>query len=349
VRRTPRLLIISETLRGGVGGAVRDQSAWFDREGWSVTVASPHEEGTAEVTGRHATVRMPESARHLGLMGLATRDVRRLIRSGRPDIIHCHGLRSFVIARLASTRRPFVTLHGTGTVPSDPSGYWLVRSLGLRVAPFLAAGAFNADRAPRPGWTFTPHASPLLAGLERRPFPSAASEPTFLWLGRLAEPKHPGLFVEAIAAASRRKPIRGIIAGDGPLLGDIIGSISRLGAPVEVVGHTDNVIELIDQAWALVMFSGFEALTFSVQEGMWAGRTAVASPLPSMKWLIGDAGLLAGDLESATASILRLSDHALATRLGQAAAVHIRELVVPGSPWPQVATAYRERLNLPAA
>jgi hypothetical protein len=102
---------------------------------------------------------------------------------------------------------------------------------------------------------------------------------------------------------------------------------------------------LIDRAWALVVLSGFEALTFSVQEAMWAGRTAIVSPLRSTRWLVGEAGLLAGDTQAVTTAILRLAVHDEAARRGAASADRIRQLIVPGAPWPDVESAYRKRLE----
>jgi glycosyltransferase involved in cell wall biosynthesis len=342
--REARLLIVAETLRGGLGAVVREQSGWFEAHGWRVTVASPEDEDPPVPIADHVRVAIPVSARQVGQMARATRQVRRLIRSRRPDVIHCHGLRSFVVARLASRMPPFVTLHGSGNVPSDPIGYGLVRWLGLRVTPYLAAGAFNAERERRAHWTFMAHASPRLTTLDRRPFPDAQSEPTFLWLGRLSEQKRPDIFVEAMAAAAATRPVRGLIAGDGPLTEQLERRIAELGAPVDVLGHTDDLDMLLDRAWALVVFSRFEALTFSVQEAMWAGRPVIGSPLPGMRWLIGDAGFVAGDVAAATASILRLTDHDVAVRLGEASATRIRELLSPGSPWPDVALAYQRHV-----
>lgn len=342
--RGPRLLIVAETLRGGLGAVVREQSAWFEANGWTVTVASPEDEDRPAPIADSVRLSIPVSARQVGQMARATRDVHRLIRSRHPDVIHCHGLRSFAVARLASRTAPFVTLHGSGTVPSDPFGYGIVRRLGLRIAPYLAAGAFNAERERRPRWTFMAHASPRLSSLERRPFPDATSEPTFLWLGRLSEQKRPDIFIEAMAAVASRRPVRGLIAGDGPLKDELVRRIAELGAPIEVLGHTEDVDPLIDRAWALVIFSRFEALTFSVQEAMWAGRPVIGSPLSGMRWLIGEAGFVAGDVEAATDSILRLTDHAVAMRLGEASAARIRELLSPGSPWPDVAMAYQRRV-----
>ncbi len=342
----PRLLIVAETLRGGLGSVVREQAEWFTERGWSVVLAAPLEADARLSTGlRHHDVAIPTSARSLRLMALAIRRLRAIIRAESPTVIHCHGLRSFAIARLASSMRPYVTLHGTGTVQSDPIGYRGVRRLALRVAPTFAQAAFNTGPERRRGWTFMPHASPRLGSFSELPFPAPGTEPVFLWAGRLSEPKLPSLFVEAVAAAAKVTPLRGVLAGDGPLADEIRRLIQELDAPIEVVGHTDDVPGLLARSWAFVLFSRFEGLAFSVEEAMWAGRTVISSPLPSNRWLLGDTGLIASDLPSAVDGILRLTDREAAVRMGAAAGRRIRDLIVPGAPWASLEAGYIAHLD----
>jgi glycosyltransferase involved in cell wall biosynthesis len=343
-RSRPRLLLVAETLAGGLGAVVGEQCAWFSAEGWDVTVASPGDAAVSDQITDHVRVPIPQTARQVLPMARAARQLRRVIRRRQPDVIHAHGLRSFLVARLASAHPTYVTLHGTGPVPSDPSGYKVFRELGLRVTPYLAAHAFDTEPEGRSGWTFVAHASPRLAHLDRRLFPGPETEPTFLWIGRLSEQKRPDMFVEAMAAAGRQKEIRGLIAGDGPLRGEVERHITELRAPVEVVGHTDDIADLLDHAWAVVLFSRFEGMPLVVEEAMWAGRPVVSSPHPGVRWLIGNAGFTADDVEAATTSILRLTDHDVAAGMGVAAAERIRQLLVPGAPWPEVAAIYRRRV-----
>ena len=52
---------------------------------------------------------------------------------------------------------------------------------------------------------------------------------------------------------------------------------------------------------------------------MWAGRTIVASRIPPLEWLVGDAGLLVDTREEAAAALLALTDH-----VGQGSSVRER-------------------------
>jgi glycosyltransferase involved in cell wall biosynthesis len=183
----------------------------------------------------------------------AARAIRAARRSIHADVVHCHGARSFAAARLVGPA--YVTLHGVSEVSSDPRGYGRVRRAGLRVLPHLATRAFSVRPEVPPNWEFTPHASDRLAAMDRLGPPTAPT-PTFLWIGRLDEPKRPDLFVRAMAALGTG---RGLIAGSGPMAGDVARLIEATHAPVELLGHRGDITELLEQAWAVVMLSDHEA------------------------------------------------------------------------------------------
>jgi glycosyltransferase involved in cell wall biosynthesis len=170
------------------------------------------------------------------------------------------------------------------------------------------------------------------------PFPSGV--PTFLWLGNLDERKHAEVFIRAVASVAERVAVRGVVAGDGPDAPRIARLAQQLDAPIEMVGHRDPR-PLLEQAWALGLFSRFEGLPLAVQESMWAGRAVVASPLPGTSWLVDGAGLLVTSDEAAAEALLRLTDRDTAAALGRKAALRVRQLFDPASPWPEVEAAYR--------
>lgn len=338
-----RLLVVADSLGGGLGAAAAQQRAWFLARGWSVVVAAPDDEEAAAANVPFEPIPLPPTTRDALAIGRTSRAIARLARVFQPDVVHCHGPRSFMATRLGTTRRPWLTMHGTGAVPSDPAGYGAVRRAGLALLPTVAAGAFSATPEPRRGWRFLPHASPQLAHLDRLPFPAPSSTPVFLWLGRLEEQKQPGVFVDAVAAVARERDIVGIVAGGGALLPDVLERVRRTNAPVEVLGQTSDVASLLSQAWAVCLFSRFEALTFALQEALWVGRPAIGSQLPGLEWLVGDAGRLVGDAAGAADAMRELCDHATAAALGALGAKRIRSLIDPVGPWAAVEDAYAGR------
>lgn len=336
------LLLVADSLGGGLGAVAMAQAAWFRSRGWRVTVAAPPDLPDAPGPD-HVWIPLPPTVRNLTALLRAGRSVQRIARAREATIVHCHGLRSFAATMLGRTPA-FVTLHGFGRVPSDPPFFHRLRVLGLKVVGRTARGAISATPDAGSPWTFLPHASPRLAQLGVAPIPTGV--PTFLWCGRLAEPKRPDLFVKAIARAATMVPVRGWILGDGPLSASIEDLIRRTGAPVDMLGFRHDPGPLLEKCWAVALFSRFEALTFAVQEAMWVGRTVIASDLTSLRYLVGDTGILVGaDPAQAAKAILELCDRGRVVALGHRAARRIRRILSPDSPWPDIATLYGRCLS----
>ena len=108
---TSKLLVVADSLEGGLGSVAVAHARWFEARGWQVTVAAPREL-TASLDAFEA-VPFPETARDVIGMGRAARRMRAVHRAVAPAIVHCHGLRSFAATRLAGVKA-FVTLHGAG-------------------------------------------------------------------------------------------------------------------------------------------------------------------------------------------------------------------------------------------
>lgn len=339
------LLIVGDSSGGGVGACAREQAAWFSGRGWRVVLALPPDALHRDVPGVEChEIALPRTARDARGMANAVREVRHLVRRHAPDVVHAHGMRSFLVARLSTARRPYVTLHGTGSLPSDPSGYGRLRAAGVAAIPWLARHAFNAGVEPHRGWDFLAHASPRLGSYPILPLPGDGP-PLVLWLGSLVPQKRPELFVRAISRAAETTDVRGIMAGEGPLRGEIEALVRSLGAPVEILGRVDDVEGLLRRASAVALFSSFEALAFALQEAMWAGRPIIASPLPSLQWLLGETGLYADDEAAAAEAMVLLADRDRAQAAGNATAARVRALLQPGDPWPAVEVAFLRGLG----
>jgi glycosyltransferase involved in cell wall biosynthesis len=334
------LLVVADSLDGGLGSVARAHADWFAGRGWDVTLVAPEESRAVPVT--FDPVPFPKTARDVVGMWRAAQRMRAVRRVAKPSVVHCHGLRSFAVTRLAGIKA-FVTLHTAGSVASDPPGYAGVRRLVRSSIPRLAAGALSA--APEvPGWPFVLHASPLLGALDRVPFGAADPErPTFLWLGSVDDRRPGDAFVGAIADLASRRPVSGIVVGEGAGLQRLKALAARLDAPVSFVGHQEPGPWLA-KAWALCLLSTSEAVTFAAQEAMWVGRSVVASPLPGLRWLVGDTGCLADEVSDVSDALEGLCARTHAEDLGARAAARVRTLVRPGDPWPFVAELYAKAL-----
>lgn len=339
-----QLLILSDTLAGGMGALARTHAAWFAARDWDVTLVAPADGTLPTAPVRFVEIPAVSSLRRITEMRAARTALRRIWRDLDDDktVLHVHGMRSFLVCRLAGLPKPFVSMHGNHPADDDPRGYQRLRHFGFALLPRLARGATSGEPTSVRGWTYYPFASPLLARVGVLPFPPADSEPVIAWLGLLDDRKQPELFVRAIArVAADGAVLRGVMGGTGPRLDEIKALATSLDAPVDLLGQTDAVA-LLERSWALVLFSQSEGTPLSVMEAMWTGRSVIASPLPGNVYLIGDTGALATTVDEAAAAIRTLvTDHALAAGRGEAAARRVRTLLTADTPWAELDASYR--------
>jgi glycosyltransferase involved in cell wall biosynthesis len=334
------LLVVADSLDGGLGASALAHARWFRQQGWQVLLAAVPASAAAPP---EELVPLPVPATAFDLRGMlgAARGLRAVLRAQRPSVVHTHGTRAQLLVLLAG-RRPFVTMHGAGRVEGQGALGTAVRRLARRVAARLSVRAFSAAPAGG-GWQTLLHASPRLADLDRLPVDASdpAAPPTFVWLGRLDAPKRPEVFIRACAAASHRQPLRGVVVGDGPMRAGLERLAAAEAAPVEFVGQRDDVLPYLAQARGVCLFSDFEGVPFTVQEAMWAGRPVVLSPLPSLRWFAAGSALYAASVAEATEALLTLCHPGEAERRGFEAAARVRELVTADAPFPELLAAYR--------
>jgi glycosyltransferase involved in cell wall biosynthesis len=266
--------------------------------------------------------------------------LRRALRAAPPGVVHAHGLRAgaFTVlalagARGARRRRPaiVVTVHnapphgGGAAVRVYRILEWMVArgaDLVLCVSPDLerqmrAAGARRVGRAVVP-------APDMPAGTQPVSAASAAGAPIVFAAGRLAPQKGFGVLLEAAARWRDLEPAPLlVIAGDGPLAGELRARAAALGVRAEFPGRRDDIPALLASAAVFVLPSLWEGQPLVLQEALRAGVPVVATHAGGIPDLTGDdAALLVppGDavrLADAVRSVLR--DPALGTRLRAAA------------------------------
>ncbi|HVV37379.1 MAG TPA: glycosyltransferase family 4 protein [Acidimicrobiales bacterium] len=340
-----RLLVVSDTLAGGLGALVRLQAEWFAGRGWGVIVAAPADGAAPAAPAIWVEIPAVVTARRAGEMRAARRALHALqVLVDDNTVVHVHGMRSVLLARLAGLPTPFLSVHGAHPDPSDPPGYARLRRLWLATLPRLARRASTGEPGyPKP-WVYEPYASPALRALDVMGLPSG-EVPVIGWLGALDQRKQPEIFVRAIAETVRRgQRVRGLLGGTGDRGDEIAALIAQLGAPVEMLGQADPAT-VLRRSWALALFARSEGTPLAVMEAMWAGRTVVGSPVPGIELLVGDTGFIAGTVDAAADAFVRIAtDRDATTRLGLAAAQRVRELVGPWTPWDTMEPIYRAYL-----
>ena len=150
----------------------------------------------------------------------------------------------------------------------------------------------------------------------------------FLWLaaGRLTPAKdYPGL-LRAFAALAGRRRARLLIAGDGPLRGELARLVDELGLSgcVRLLGLRDDLPELYRACDALALSSAWEGMPNVVLEAMASSTPVVATAVGAVPEMVahGETGfvVLPGDHAALAGAMERMMDLAPEERraLGEA-------------------------------
>jgi glycosyltransferase involved in cell wall biosynthesis len=290
--------------------------------------------------------------------------------SGGDHVVHAHGLRAGALTVLALSlvpraRRPgvLVTVHNAPPAGGGAAGlvyrlleHVVARGAGLVlcVSPDLerrmrAAGARRVERAviappdaprdPAAGAAASPPVAPALAApvasgeptSGKQPGIAPAERPVVIAVGRLAAQKGFGVLLEAAAAWRDLNPVPlVVIAGDGPLAGELRARASELGVDVVFLEHRDDVPALLAAASVFVLPSRWEGQPLVLQEALRAGTPVVATRVGGIACLTGqDTALLvppgdAGALAAAVRAVL--TDAPLAAALRVAAVTRAAKL-----------------------
>jgi glycosyltransferase involved in cell wall biosynthesis len=155
--------------------------------------------------------------------------------------------------------------------------------------------------------------------------------PVVLAVGRLARQKGFGVLLEAAAGWRDLDPAPlVVIAGDGPLAGELRARAAELGVEARFTGRRDDVAALLAAAAVFVLPSRWEGQPLVLQEALRAGVPVVATRVGGVPCLTGeDAAVLVpcGDARALAAAVRSvLTDAPLAARLRAAAAARAATL-----------------------
>jgi sugar transferase (PEP-CTERM/EpsH1 system associated) len=146
-------------------------------------------------------------------------------------------------------------------------------------------------------------------------------------VGRLAAVKNYQLLLQAVARLPQELPWRLVLIGDGPERESLQQTIGQLGigARVSLLGHRDDVAELLGDLDIFVLPSVSEGMSNTLLEAMAAGVAVIASDVGGNREIIeaGRSGLLfaPGDLQAAAQAIQQVAgDAQLRSRLASAGA-----------------------------
>ncbi|MFI1488341.1 glycosyltransferase family 4 protein [Streptomyces sp. NPDC020747] len=308
-----------QVLGGGSAGScahVRSLTSGLVARGVRVTVCAPatadHTYDFSGVGADHVHVPRRNDPASVAALRAACADA---------DLVHAHGLHSALRAALALSGRRVplvVTLHSRPY--AEGARAHLLRLLERRVAKaasvVLGSSSDLVDRARSRGARDARLAAVALPA-PRRPLaesedadrlrPKARAElgatdrPLLMAVGSLDRHRGYDTLLDATRAWRRLDPVPLlVIAGEGPLRGELQRRIVNEGLPVRLVGPRDDIGELLAAADLALLPGSWESRSVLAQEALHARVPLVAAAAGGIPELVGDAAELVphGDSEA---------------------------------------------------
>ncbi len=321
--RLVRVALVLGTATGGIGRHVHSLVRGLTGRGLEVVVFSPSATETRfDFTSAGARVVALEIPPGLDARDLrAVRALRRALRTDPVDVVHAHGLRAGFVAALA---RPadvplVVTWHnrvlgGGLRAQALRAGERLVArsadvTLGASEDLVARARSFGARDVRLGSVAAPPRGQPGRSADEIRRELDATDRPLVLSVGRLHPQKGYHVLVAAAARWRMLRPTPVVaIAGTGPSYRDLVGQILAARAPVTLLGHRDDVADLLGAADLAVVTSVWEARQLFAQEALAAGVALVATKVGGLPDLVGEAARLVApdDVDALDAAVREL-------------------------------------------
>ncbi len=348
------LLVITRLELGGAQRVVLHTAQNLDREGFEVALAwGPGERLDLEAAAIDDLQLFPLSTLVRPVAPVsdlrAVRDLRRVMRSFRPDIVHTHSSKAGILGRLAAHREqvPAVvhTIHGFGFTPLQPlPTRFIFRTVEKMLARwtdhFITVSECDRRRGVDLGLFPADRATVIRAGIDLAAFRAAAGgaavrdrlgipreAPLVTQVGNFKPQKAPLDFIRVAAAVADQCPEAWfVMVGDGPLRPAAEALARSLGVADRLVfcGWWEDVPALLDATTVSVLTSVHEGLPCSVVEALAAGVPVVATAVDGTVEVIrsGVNGYLApvgdiGALATGVSSVIRDLD--LRARMAAAA------------------------------
>ncbi|MFC0627262.1 glycosyltransferase family 4 protein [Kribbella deserti] len=279
-------LVLAES-RGGIGQHVASLVPRFVAAGHEVVVCGPPGTTAHFDFGQALVVSNPA-----GLRGC--------------DVIHAHGYRAGMTALKDRTRlRPLIVTWHNAVIATGLRGH--VMRLGQRLVArgadvTLGASTDLVELARGLGAKdvrLAPVAAPALSEAHTSPEAVKAAlgigeAPLVLAVGRLAPQKDYSTFLSVAALVASKQPdVVFAVVGGGPLQEDLQARIDAEGLPVRLLGHRDDVGDLLRAADVFLLTSHWEARALVIQEALQVGVPVVATAVGGIPELVGEAALLA--------------------------------------------------------
>ena len=328
----PRIFhLITRLIRGGAVNALVPVATSLD--GYDVTVGygtQADRELVDELRAEGVETRQFRLIRHYNPItaGPAVLAVARYIRRNDFDVVHTHSTEAGIIgraaARLAGVPHVVHTVHGVPfTEDRNDLLNWFVERCEITAAPWTDVMVSIADVISEEylarGIGTPDQYRTIRYGIELDEFEAAQpagdlpeSVIRILMVSRLARGKGFDVLLDAVERLDATD-VSVLIAGDGPLRGELESKIEKRGLDdtVSLLGYRNDVPSVMNASDALVLPSFREGTPFVIIEAMASGLPVVATDVAGIPEQVedGTSGILIGpgDAEALADGIDRLA------------------------------------------
>jgi glycosyltransferase involved in cell wall biosynthesis len=275
----------------------------------------------------------------------AMTEIKKLVQEWQPDIIHCHSTGAGFFTRVAIRNKiPTVyTAHGWGFNIGVPIWQKFLAILGEKVAgdfteKLICVSEFVKNLGEKYYVVSKDKLVLIHNGVEDFSSLEKVSHDNdkkikIIFVGRLARPKLPILFLRAVnrLPLDIKKKVEIIIIGAGPKLESIANFIKEMEMDnVKLLGGRDRkeVISLILQSDIFILLSRWEGLPLTILEAMSVGLPIIASEVGGITEAVdGSNGILVkNDLEEVKLALAKIiNNEDLRKKMGDSSRFKYRE------------------------
>lgn len=252
------------------------------------------------------------------ISAFCVKEVKRVIREQKPDIIHAHDMRASFIAARACGKIPLIShVHNNNF---DSRGF-SVKSIAYLFAASKAKHIFWVSQSSFDGYAFHKwfkNKSTVLYNIididslyQKMETDNNRYNYDVIYIGRLTAPKNPQRLMRVFGKIKEIYPtVKMAVVGTGDLEQETKALCSELNLQnnVEFLGFQNNPLKMLHDAKVMIMTSRFEGTPMCALEAMALGVPIVSTPVDGLKVLVknGENGYLSDDDDELANKILEL-------------------------------------------
>ncbi len=252
------------------------------------------------------------------VVDVSIKEVKRVIREEKPDIIHAHDRTASLIAALCCGKTPLIShIHGNSVNTRSFS----IKALGFLVAALKAKHIFWVSQSSYDGYIFhklLKNKSTVLYNIvdvdalyQKMKLDGGNYAYDIVFIGRIVDLKDPLRLVDVCKLVSDKvKDLRVAIIGTGELENAMKEKAFQLGLKENIffLGYQSNPFKILHDSKTMILTSKFEGTPMCALEALALGVPIVSTPVDGMSVLIkeGENGFLSEDNEVLAQGLVRI-------------------------------------------